>query len=192
MLSEPDEFTRFDALNGLMLCDDYIQSIMYFGKNKFSILKNKIFTDADSVAILKQNNISVNIDDYAALGEKELTEQTTKILELLGDVKPVLDTATIRGNSKFDIIYHEMGHHLHCMNTSLKDSIWGRLSSKAANLFSSDSEKQKVAGAISWYAQTNPKEFVAECFNALCAGRKLPDDVMKMYEYYKGPKLPNM
>lgn len=192
MLSEPDEFSRFDALNGLMLCDDYIQSIMYFGKNKFSILKNKIFTDADSVAILKQNNISVNIDDYAALGEKELTEQTTKILELLGDVKPVLDTATIRGNSKFDIIYHEMGHHLHCMNTSLKDSIWGRLSSKAAKLFSSDSEKQKVAGAISWYAQTNPKEFVAECFNALCAGRKLPDDVMKMYEYYKGPKLPNM
>ena len=59
-------------------------------------------------------------------------------------------------------------------------------------MFKSDLNKQKIAGQISWYAQTSPAEFVAECFNALCAGRKLPDDVMKMYEYYKGPKLPEM
>ena len=181
MLKEPDKFTRFDALNGIMLFDDYQQSLKYFDKNKLLILKNKIFTDADSVAILKQNNISVNIDDYAKLSEKELNDKTQKILELLVDINPVLGTATVRGNSKFDVIYHEMGHHLHAMNTSLKDSIWGRLSKKVAKLFKSDPE-----------AQTNPKEFVAECFNALCAGRKLPDDVMKMYEYYKGPVLPNM
>lgn len=192
MLKEPDKFSRFDAMNGIMLCDDYMNSIMYFDKNKLSILKNKIFTDADSAAILKENNISVNIDDYAKLGEKELKEQTEKILKLLVDVNPVSGTATVRGNSKFDVIYHEMGHHLHAMNTSLKDSIWGRLSKKVAKLFKSDPEKQKTAGIVSWYAQTNPKEFVAECFNALCAGRKLPDDVMKMYEYYKGPMLPNM
>lgn len=192
MLKEPDKFSRFDAINGIMLCDDYIQSIKYFDKNKLSILKNKIFTDADSAAILKQNNISVNIDDYAKLGEKELTEQTKKILELLVDVNPVSGTATVRGNSKFDVIYHEMGHHLHAMNISLKDAIWGRLSKKVEKLFISDPEKQKTAGIVSWYAQTNPREFVAECFNALCAGRKLPDDVMKMYEYYKGPKLPDM
>ena len=141
---------------------------------------------------MKQNNISVNIDDYAKLSEKELNDKTQKILELLVDINPVLGTATVRGNSKFDILYHEMGHHLHAMNTSLKDSFWGRLSKKSEKLFTSDSEKQKIAGSVSWYAQTNPKEFVAECFNALCAGRKLPDDVMKMYEYYKGPILPNM
>ncbi len=192
MLKEPDKFTRFDALNGIMLFDDYQQSLKYFNKNKLSILKNKIFTDADSAAILKQNNISVNIDDYAKLSEKELNDKTQKILELLVDINPVLGTATVRGNSKFDILYHEMGHHLHAMNTSLKDSFWGRLSKKSEKLFTSDSEKQKIAGSVSWYAQTNPKEFVAECFNALCAGRKLPDDVMKMYEYYKGPILPNM
>ncbi len=192
MLKEPDKFSRFDAINGIMLCNDYAQSIMYFSKNKLSILKNKIFADADSAAILKQNNISVNIDDYAKLGEKELNEQTEKILELLVDVNPVSGTATVRGNSKFDVLYHEMGHHLHAMNTSLKDSIWGRLSKKVSKLFTSDPEKQKTAGIVSWYAQTNPKEFVAECFNALCAGRKLPDDVMKLYEYYKGPNLPNL
>ena len=192
MLKEPDKFSRFDAMNGIMLCDDYVQSIKYFDKNKLSILKNKIFADADSAAILKQNNISVNIDDYAKLGEKELKEQTEKILELLVDVNPVSGTATVRGNSKFDVIYHEMGHHLHAMNTSLKDSIWGRLSKKVSKLFKSDPEKQKTAGIVSWYAQTNPKEFVAECFNALCAGRKLPDDVMKLYEYYKGPNLTNL
>lgn len=192
MLKEPDKFSRFDAMNGIMLCDDYIQSLKYFDKNKLSILKNKIFTDADSAAILKQNNISVNIDDYAKLGEKELTEQTQKILELLVDVNPVSGTATVRGNSKFDVIYHEMGHHLHAMNTSLKDNFWGRLSAKSKKAFMADKEKLKTAGKISWYAQKNPQEFVAECFNALCAGSKLPDDVMKMYEYYKGPKLPDM
>lgn len=100
--------------------------------------------------------------------------------------------ASHRGNSRFDDLYHEMGHLLHNKNTSLKDSFWGRLSTKSTKAFMADKEKLKTAGKISWYAQTNPREFVAECFNALCAGRKLPDDVMKMYEYYKGPKLPDM
>ena len=192
MLNESEEFTRFDALNGINLLRDYIESFKYFGKNKLSILKNKIFTDANSVEILKNNGISVNIDDYARLGEKELKEQTERILDLLVDVNPLSGTATVSGNSKFDLLFHEMGHHLHAMNTALKDSMWGRLSKKSQKLFISDPEKQKLAGLVSWYAQTNPKEFVAECFNALCAGRKLPDDVMKMYEYYKGPMLPNM
>jgi hypothetical protein len=53
-------------------------------------------------------------------------------------------------------------------------------------------DKLKTADKISWYAKTNPEEFVAETFSALCAGKKLPDDVMEMYKYYKGPEIPNM
>ena len=85
-----------------------------------------------------------------------------------------------------------MGHLLHDMNTSIKDNIFGRLSKKAGKEFLADTAKQETAGKISWYAQTDPSEFVAETFNALCAGKKLPDDVMELYRYYKGPELPNM
>ncbi len=85
-----------------------------------------------------------------------------------------------------------MGHLLHDMNTSLKDNRWGRLSKKAEKDFLADNRKQEIAEKISWYAKVDPFEFVAETFNALCVGKKLPDDVMDLYRYYKGPELPNM
>lgn len=192
MLTKPEEFSRFDALQGIMLCDDYVQSLKYFDKNKLSILQNKILNDKDSIDILKANNISVNFEDYKNLKDEELNPKLKEILGLLVDVNPVTDTATVRGNSKFDVIYHEMGHHLHAMNTSVKDILWGRLSNKQTEKFIANETKQQTASKISWYAQTNPKEFVAECFNALCSGRKLPDDAMELYEYYKGPIIPNM
>lgn len=61
--------------------------------------------------------------------------------------------ASHRGNSKFDDLYHEMGHLLHNKNTCLKDSFWGRLSTKSTKAFMADKEKLKTAGKISWYAQ---------------------------------------
>lgn len=192
MLKKPEEFSRFESLQGIMLCDDYFQSLKYFEKNKLSILQNKILNDKDSIAILKANNISVNFEDYKNLKDEELTPKLKEILTLLVNVNPVTNTATARGNSKFDVLYHEMGHHLHSMNTSLKDILWGQLSKKQTNKFIADEKKQQTAAKISWYAQTNPKEYVAECFNALCSGRKLPDEVMEIYEYYKGPIIPNM
>jgi len=99
---------------------------------------------------------------------------------------------SIRANSIYDVLYHEMGHMLHNMNTSLKDKIWGKLGPGATKEFQNNAEKQKIAGKVSLYAHTNQYEFVAECFNAMCAGRKLPDDVMKMYQEYKGQMLPSM
>lgn len=196
MLEQPEEFSRFDALNGITLFQDYMHSYVTFSKNKLSILKNKIFTNDASVTILKNNGISVNIDDYSRLDEKELTKKTKEILNILDESNINLNFGTAPhriADNKFEIIYHEMGHHLHGMNTSMFDtSFWGRLSKKAKKLFRNDSGKQKIALAVSPYAATNPREFVAECFCALCCGRKLPEDVMKMYEYYKGPIIPNM
>ncbi len=192
MLKKPEEFSRFEALQGIMLCDDYLQSLKYFDENKLSILQNKILNDKKSIDILKANNISVNFEDYKKLKDEDLNSKLKEILALLIDVNPVTNTATVRGNSKFDVLYHEMGHHLHSMNTSIKELLWGRLSKKQTKKFIADETKQQTASKISWYAKTNPKEFVAECFNALCSGRKLPDDVMELYEYYKGPIIPNM
>ena len=78
------------------------------------------------------------------------------------------------------------------MNTSLKDSFWGVLSNKSYQEYSKNFDKLKIAGSVSSYGRTNPKEFVAECFQAMCAGKKLPQEVMEQYKYYKGPMLPEM
>lgn len=192
MLEEPNEYTRFDAMNAHFLLDDYIASIKFSEKNPTHWIK-KCAENEKVKKLLENKGIDLSVEKFNKLSKDEQEEFMKKFHSLLitNNVK-LVGHASHRGNSKFDILYHEMGHLLHKMNTSLKDSFWGILSKKSEKLFSSDLEKQNIAGSVSWYAQKNPKEFVAECFNALCAGRKLPDDVMKMYEYYKGPMLPNM
>ena len=185
----PETFTRFDAVSAFQTYDDLLGASQKIFKSPLDtikdLLKNEKFTKN-----LAEKGIPVkSIDEYSQLSKKEQILSCIKLINASELEHPV--KGTYRGNSKFDFIYHEMGHLLHEMNTSNKDWFWGRLSSKSEKAFKSDANKQKIAGQISWYAQTAPAEFVAECFNALCAGRKLPDDVMKMYEYYKGPMLPN-
>lgn len=183
----PSNVSRFDALNGIMLLDDYVQSLNYFNKNKLNILQNKILNNDKAIKILKENNLPTTLNEYKKLSDEQLQKRMENMLQLLLEDVPIMGTATVRGNGKFGVLYHEMGHYLHRMNTSLKDSTWGRLSNKSQKAFTNSFEKQEVAGKVSWYAQTSPKEFVAECFSALCSGKKLPDDVMDIYKYYKGP-----
>ena len=186
----PDTFTRFDAFSAIQLHDDLLGAAEKIFKNPLDTIKD-LLRNEDVLKKLADKNISVKtIDEYSKLSKKDQILSCMNFINASGLDHPV--QGTYRGNSKFDFIYHEMGHLLHDMNTSLNDWFFGRLSGKSEKLFKSDLNKQKIAGQISWYAQTSPAEFVAECFNALCAGRKLPDDVMKMYEYYKGPKLPEM
>ena len=192
LVKTPSKISRFEALNGRFLMEDYVRSLQYFDKNKLSILKNKIFNNKDAVDILKKNNISVDVKDYEKLSEEQLKDRVTDIIKLVGYNNGITGTATMRGNSKFGVLCHEMGHYLHTMNTSLKDNMWGVLAKKGKEQFLADVQKQAIAGKISSYGQTAPREFVAECFSALCAGKKLPDDAMELYRYYKGPELPNM
>lgn len=188
----PNEVNRFEALNGCFLFDDYVGSLKYFNKNKLDILKNKILNNEDAIRILKENNLSVKFEDYCNLPEEQLKSKISQIVELVCHDVPITETATVRGNGKFGVFYHEMGHYLHKMNTSPKDGMWGVLTEKAEKEFVNNTSKQNTAGLVSWYAQTKPIEFVAETFSALCAGKKLPDEVMKLYEHYKGPMLPNI
>ena len=102
-------------------------------------------------------------------------------------VHPHLENVTSEG-----VIIHELGHYLHSMNISEFDNLLGRLSSRKTKLFKNNKEQQSVAAKISGYAKTNPREFVAECFSYMCAGNKLPEDVLKLYKHYKGPTIPNM
>lgn len=192
LVKNPSDISRFDAINGRLLISDYCQSLEYFNKNALDILKNKILNNDVATKIMKDNNISINIKDYENLPKEQLNKKVVKIIATIGDSTPITETGTLRGNSKFGILYHEMGHYLHKMNRSLKDEMWGNVSKKAKEEFITDIKKQDIAGKVSSYGKTNPNEFVAECFSALCAGKKLPKDVMDLYKYYKGPELPNM
>ncbi len=192
ILENPNEYTRFDAMNADMLFDDYVAAIKFSEKNPTHWIK-KSAANEKVKKLLENNGIDLSVQNFNKLSKDEKKAFMKKFYSVLIENNVnLIGHASHRGNSRFDVLYHEMGHLLHNKNTSLKDSFWGRLSAKSKKAFLSDEEKLKTAGKISWYAQTAPSEFVAECFSALCAGKKLPDDVMKMYEYYKGPKLPDM
>jgi Zn-dependent oligopeptidase len=85
---------------------------------------------------------------------------------------------------RFGILYHEFGHMLH--DKSVPE---GRLDSFYED-FKSSPEKQKIAKKISSYAATNMHEFIAETYQELVSGKKLPQDVMDLYRQYNGPALP--
>ena len=55
--------------------------------------------------------------------------------------------------------------------------------------FLTNQEYQQAAGKVSEYAQTSIGEFIAETYAKMVRGDKIPDDVMKLYEKYNGPKL---
>ena len=55
--------------------------------------------------------------------------------------------------------------------------------------FLTNQEYQQTAGKVSAYAQTSIGEFIAETYARMVRGDKIPDDVMKLYEKYNGPKL---
>ena len=55
--------------------------------------------------------------------------------------------------------------------------------------FLTNQEYQQSAGKVSDYAQTSIGEFIADTYAKMVRGDKIPDDVMKLYEKYNGPKL---
>ena len=185
----PNAFSRFEVSNLIQQIQDLEASAYRLFNEPLDIIRN--------IAREKPEFFKNNFKDlsyYEKLsGNKQLKACLNMMNKYHDETKGFVSVeGTVGGVSKFGTIWHEMGHLLHDMNTSLKDQMWGRLSGKSAKVFLADSEKLKTAGKISWYAKTNPYEFVAETFSALCAGKKLPDDVMKLYEYYKGPMIPNM
>ena len=185
----PESFSRFEVEDMMMQIQDLQASCNKLFNNPFGIIqkiaqKNPEFFKANCK----------ELSYYENLPKKEQIVKCAHILDRLSNTTNTWNSiqGSCRSGSKFGTLWHEMGHLLHDMNTSIKDNIFGRLSKKAGKEFLADTAKQETAGKISWYAQTDPSEFVAETFNALCAGKKLPDDVMELYRYYKGPELPNM
>lgn len=93
------------------------------------------------------------------------------------------------GKNTHDVLTHELGHYLHSLNISFFDDTFGRLAGRNVSAFKENKTQQAIASKISEYATTSPKEFIAECFSYMCAGKTLPEDVLQMYKHFKGPKL---
>lgn len=192
LLKSPNNYTRFDAINTSMMLDDYVASIKLAEKNPTYFIERALKHDK-AKEILEKQGIDLSVENFNKLSPEKQKEYMEKLFHTAYSNNIAFAShATHRGNSKFDILYHEMGHLLHHKNVSHADEFWGKLSEKSEKAFLADNGKLETAGKISWYAQTNQYEFVAETFNALCAGKKLPKDVMDLYKYYKGPELPNM
>ena len=91
-------------------------------------------------------------------------------------IKISLDKSEIE--SAFGFLYHEIGHtndpHLaHRTKEFLKNP-----------------DAVNIAAKVSGYAKTNEDEFIAEVFKKLASGKKLPEDVMKLYKELGGPMVP--
>lgn len=114
---------------------------------------------------------------------KKVNSKNVRVSEMEGF------SGAFSGNSPFDTVYHEMGHLLHHMNISLKDSFWGCLSEKSIKEFQNNSEKQRIANMISWYAPTDPFELVAERFAAQINGCILPKECDDLAKAYKAPEV---
>ncbi len=93
-------------------------------------------------------------------------------------------------------VHHEFGHALHRkLNRNAYTTYirWRAKSGPGAArkiagkpLFSS-SEAEKIAGQVSTYARTNPREFIAETFSGLMSNRHYSDEVLQMYLELRGP-----
>ncbi len=93
---------------------------------------------------------------------------------------------------QYSQIFHEIGHsndtlvkkrYLNCNNVEKK----GRKMPKELKMWLDNSEKQKLASSVSLYAISGPGEFIAETFTAIMEGRKISDDVRKLYTEMQGP-----
>jgi hypothetical protein len=186
--ADPKSISRFEADQVLSQIKDLAHSANRVAFEPLAIIKE--------VANKFPDYFKTNFKDisfYENLSKNNQMEACMDILSNLGknniDYNP---TSLTNGASLYQKIYHEMGHLLHSVNSTLKDKESGVLSKKSIEKFMKNSDKLKTAEKVSEYAKTNPEEFVAETFSALCAGKKVPDDVMEMYKYYKGPMIPNM
>jgi hypothetical protein len=187
--ADPKSLSRFEAYHLLLKIEDLAAAQEKLLKEPLVVIKR---IAKDQPEFFKQN--FKDISYYESLPKDKQAIECYHIMSKTAKNKNVqyAFVGAKRGASLYSTIYHEMGHLLHNMNSSMKDYLWGVLSNKSFENFLKSSDKLKTADKISEYAQTNPLEFVAETFSALCAGKKLPDEVMEMYKYYKGPMIPNM
>ena len=185
---------------------DYTRYYTIFRDNPLKIIEN-LYKQPNFAEILKKHLPAGEIkslDELKKLEKDEVQKYIWKMSNAIRKNTPQKDwpSATILDSKRsvFDTIYHEEGHLFHNKNTLLdyndmhvgynetgKPEKIGQL----AKNFLEDADEQFIASTVSTYAKRSPLEFVAEVYARMMNGHKFSDDVMKLYEKYKGPKIPD-
>lgn len=190
MLKNPKEYTRFDAILGGYLFEDYMESIKFAHTAPKTIL-NILQKNKKAMEVLEKNNINISMTEFDKFDEITKNKFMDRIYNIIYNNKIFISGhSQHRGNSIFYILNHEMGHLLHFKNISIWDRVLGKVSRVEKDKFVKDIEKQEMARKISSYASSNPLEFVAETFSVMLSGVKLPEKVIEMYKAFGGPNIP--
>ena len=84
------------------------------------------------------------------------------------------------GDSYADVVHHELGHRAHRHALGLADY------AAMTGLPVRDSLREAIVRHVSRYAATQRKEFVAEVYAMLRAGRTLPEEILEYYDKLGG------
>lgn len=75
-----------------------IKRFEFDNDNKLNILQNKILNNDNAIKILKENRFPTTLDEYKKLSDEQLQIRIKRMLELLLEDVPIMETATVRGN----------------------------------------------------------------------------------------------
>lgn len=185
---------------------DYTRYYEIFRDNPLKIVEN-LYAQKNFSEILKKHlpaNEIKSLDDLKKLEKGDIQKYIWKMSDTIRKNTPQKDwpSATMLDakRSVFDTIFHEEGHLFHKKN-ALFDFDEMHVTRNAqgkpekigplAKEFLENADEQFIASTVSNYATASPLEFVAEVYARMMNGHKFSDDVMKLYEKYKGPKIPD-
>lgn len=153
----------------------------------------KIFNDekiAERIKGLKYQGKPLNLQEILSM-DKE------KQIGILVDICRLREISFVRDATKFDSIYHELGHLQHrecCKKFKMLDKpdVYKRNGIEVpadVKEFINNEQIQNTAAEVSEYAQSSPLEFVAEAYMQKINGRKHGDAVNALYQKYEGPTV---
>ena len=184
MQRNPNDYSKINWTNMLLEIEDMLSNLIEPARGLSMLWKNK-----KTQKMLIESGINLDLEKIFLMPKKEQSKILQNCLEIFEKNGIIINLkGASRYSSEFDTIYHEIGHLLNQKNSSLYTQIFGKLSDRKSQVakFRQDFQKQTTAQKVSNYAQTNPKEFVAEVFAQLCNNKKPDDDVMELYKYYNG------
>lgn len=160
----------------------YLKNLNYQTTRFPDIALERIYENADNIALLKSKGIYIDTEKLDNLSKEELytyLKQVTQFVKIPDDI--VLEPYS------GIVVIHEDGHLKHYKNMTAEqreDFVDFNI-----NFTFKFPHVQRIAAKVSVRACENPKEFVAEVYSGISNGQVFPKDVMDLYEQYHGPKV---
>ena len=142
---------------------------------------------------LNKNGMKIDLKEVEKLNIEEQSNLFYKMEDVLK--KDGINVCfPIKQANKFNTIYHEMGHMQDDVARVMAKEKFKTPDEYPAELkeWLSNDKYQQIASDISAYSCSGPGEFIAETFAELVSGKKLNEDVIKLYKELKGPLVPGM